>query len=485
MNARWSIVLTIATFVGAAMVIAVPADEAVEPDEAASRRLVLRSSSHPNRQMAVQSAVHRGLSWLSTQQNRDGSMAAKSEKFQLYTTAATVSALVSSGQQPRRGQYGDLMTGAVGHLLSLQQDDGAFSATVLAPRGREHATAALALCAVYDSSGGSEHRLGSAIERAVAYSGRVQHKLGTGPNDDGGWVYGPPRPATIPATVYELMFLRAAADAGFDVPQTWIDDALTFVANCYVPERTDPAMGVFAETVGSTKRRYHFTPMALLALQLHGRGNDPMALDAIQWLGNRNLPKLTKDVTKQTQIVAFYRHHYAGVQAMSQAGGENWKRFHTFIVDELLPLQAPDGRWGHVSEPYESQYGDVYNTAHAIMMLTSGERADGRTTNRSITNSELSPNSRRNESAAVDEEKERLRLQEEYARITSSKASSMSLEELRDAVAAARKESSEREAETKLKAVIQNLNKLVEQYPESRAAKAAKEARELLTKPEG
>ena len=56
----------------------------------------------------------------------------------------------------------------------------------------------------------------------------------------------------------------------------------------------------------------------------------------------------------------------------------------------------------------------------------------------------------------------------------------MTVEELKDAVADAREETSELKAKKELAALVGNLGKLIEKYPQS---KAAKEARKLLGKP--
>jgi hypothetical protein len=73
------------------------------------------------------------------------------------------------------------------------------------------------------------------------------------------------------------------------------------------------------------------------------------------------------------------------------------------------------------------------------------------------------------------------KLRNEYAQIAQGKAALMSLEELKDAVADAREEFSELKAEKELAALVGNLGKLIEKYPQS---KAAKEARKLLGKPD-
>ena len=73
------------------------------------------------------------------------------------------------------------------------------------------------------------------------------------------------------------------------------------------------------------------------------------------------------------------------------------------------------------------------------------------------------------------------KLRNEYTQIAQSKAALMTAEELKAAVAVAREETSELRAKKELAALVGNLSKLIEKYPQS---KAAKEARKLLRKPE-
>ena len=73
------------------------------------------------------------------------------------------------------------------------------------------------------------------------------------------------------------------------------------------------------------------------------------------------------------------------------------------------------------------------------------------------------------------------KLRNEYTQIAQSKAALMTTEELKEAVAVACEEISELRAEKELAALVGNLGKLIEKYPQS---KAAGEARNLLGKPD-
>ena len=251
----------------------------------------------------------------------------------------------------------------IDYLLTLQHEDGSFYA---GPRldGRRHPTVAVTLCELYGTTAGEQaDRMRAAIQRGLGFSRRQQTPKGNAMYE-GGWSYSPNAPPSILNTsVWEMMFLRSASNAGFDVPAESVHKAVAFVARCYISDRRLQIGGVFRREPGDPRTSYGYTGMGMLALQLHGRRDDPMVLNAADWVAA--LP-----VAQQGQINGFYRHHYVCAQAMAQVGGEHWKKFFPPLVATLLPLQAEDGHWLLAPGTFEDQYGDVYNTALAVLLLT-------------------------------------------------------------------------------------------------------------------
>ncbi len=79
------------------------------------------------------------------------------------------------------------------------------------------------------------------------------------------------------------------------------------------------------------------------------------------------------------------------------------------------------------------------------------------------------------------EHSEMQKLRAEYGKIAQNKAALMSLDELRKAVESSRADFAELRAAKELETAVGNLNKIIEQYPNS---KAAKSARKLLGQPD-
>ena len=98
---------------------------------------------------------------------------------------------------------------------------------------------------------------------------------------------------------FELYFLRLAHNAGFEVPQTWVDEGLGFIERCYKPGPLIVGTGGRRLPVTPNQGVFYWYPepppgepiwagtdttaTAMLTLQLHGRRQDQMVLKAADW----------------------------------------------------------------------------------------------------------------------------------------------------------------------------------------------------------
>ena len=79
-------------------------------------------------------------------------------------------------------------------------------------------------------------KLSTVIEKAIAATSEIQDFKGGRPKEKGGWKYivDPfTGKADLSSTAWQLMFLRSAKNAGFDVPKENIDQAMAFVKHCF------------------------------------------------------------------------------------------------------------------------------------------------------------------------------------------------------------------------------------------------------------
>ena len=239
-----------------------------------------------------------------------------------------------------------------------------------------HSIAGVALCEVYGmSDAAASERIRTAIEKALAFTRKKQIARKRHPGDKGGWRYlrerEEPEDADLSVTSWQLMFLRAAKNAGFHVPSEQIDEAMA-----YVVRRFDRSVGTFEyvrnSPQGAAKRRAmrttrHTRAMAgsgILSLALGGMHNTAMARSAGQWI-------LRNNFDRYNQGPGGDRYHYGAYycsQAMFQLGGEYWRQFYPRLVRVLVANQNRDGSWG--PESGSSRWGVAYSTAMAVQALT-------------------------------------------------------------------------------------------------------------------
>ncbi len=336
-----------------AAVVLFPAYEALAED--------LSAGLKPEQLNEIRAAVDRGIQFIATQQNADGSFGEVSQAPEC-TTSFVVLALLSRGHQPGQGRYGRLISRAIEWLLAIQRDDGSFS---IQPRSRlpdwiSHPLTGVALCEAY-SSGTSSDRTSEAIKQALAYSRETQQKPKLFPSYAGGWHYGKnadqrrPQWSTLSPSCWELYFMRSAHSAGFRVQQTSVDEGLGFIARCYKPGPLIAGnWGARRLPVGADQGVFFWYPKpppghpiwadtdttaaAMLTFQLHRKREDPMVLKAADWLAKQ-------PIAGQGMVPSFYYTCYITSHAMAQVGGEPWQSFYPQVVNILLPYQDPNGNF--------------------------------------------------------------------------------------------------------------------------------------------
>ncbi|MCB1100482.1 MAG: terpene cyclase/mutase family protein [Verrucomicrobiae bacterium] len=322
---------------------------------------------------SLERSVDRGLKWLSTQQEKDGSFDS-AKVGQPAVTSLAIMAFLSRGHQPGSGPYGKQLEAAIDYVLNAQRGDGLFS--VLDARGEykkhqashtasyNHAVTGLMLGEVYGMcSGKQSERVRQAIEKALIYTWKLQRNHKDRDSDLGGWRYVADRndrDSDIGVTGWHLMFLRSARNAEFDVPKMFIDDALGFVRRC----RVDTRKGVFSYYPDDEdEASMTMTAIGTLSLALGGQFKDPLVKEAADWM-------LDKGVDDYDDNKRWHYCHYYYVQAMAQVGGEYWRETFPKALSELVRNQRKDGKWEPSNGPKEEVFGPSYFTALGILTLT-------------------------------------------------------------------------------------------------------------------
>jgi hypothetical protein len=319
----------------------------------------------------LDAVVDRGLLFLSGKQQSDGSFEAV-DTGQPGITALCVMAFLSRGHLPGKGPYGKQLSRAIDYTLSTQQPSGMFwKLEFVRPHsGKQgiynHGIAGLMLSEVYGMTDAEQQqRIRAAILKAIALTRRYQLGRKNNPIDKGGWRY--PnlqkfRNSDVSSTSWQLMFLRSARNAEFEVPKQYIDEALAYIKRSFNHDKRVweyPLRGrtyVSAGVVGS----------GIVSLVLGGEQESEIARQAGDWV-------LTYDFSRYNRTPhRFDRYHYSAFycsQAVHQLGGKYWKQFYPPLMQILIDNQNRDGSWPQERQK-DAKFGKVYTSAFAILALT-------------------------------------------------------------------------------------------------------------------
>ena len=328
----------------------------------------------PAQRRMVDRAVDRALAMIAANQRSDGSFPTP-VRAQPGVTALCVQAFLTRGHLPGAGPYGEKLNSAVGYILASQRNSGLLARVPSEPtyvsNGAcrtgmyNHAIAGVVLCEVYGvADAATSEKIRPVIEKALAFTRRMQLSRKYHPADRGGWRYlrrMDDRESDLSITAWQLMFLRAARNAGFHVPAEQIDQAMSYVIRCF-----ERGMGSFTYTLESGRFTRAMAGSGILALAMGGRHDSTMARAAGQWILRQSFTRYNDDRGAED------RYHYGAYycsQAMFQLGGNYWRRFYPRLVSVLIAHQNRDGSWGPEAGR-DGMWGRVYSTALTVQALT-------------------------------------------------------------------------------------------------------------------
>jgi len=337
----------------------------------------------------VDDSVARGLSWLAARQQRDGSFPTLAQGQPGVTSLCTL-AFLAHGHLPDEGEYGQHLQRAIDYILSCQQKNGLLAR--VAPRGLEisrrvdhtmgttavynHAIGSLLLSETYGMVGPDRAaELQPVIETSLEATFLMQGWAKRRKIDNGGWRYLHHSPSgsrsidsDLTVTAWQLMFLRSAKNAGFDVPQEPIDNAIQYIKRCYRPNSGD--FNYYAGEGGRPSRGN--SGSAILALAHAGYHNSPEALEAGNWILKYPFDRYNKTETFSLPRGHKDRYHYGVFEcsyAMYQLGGKYWEDFFPRTARTLIANQQPKGSWQAESYSEDQRYGEAYTTALVLLSL--------------------------------------------------------------------------------------------------------------------
>jgi hypothetical protein len=185
-------------------------------------------------------------------------------------------------------------------------------------------------------------------------------------SNKGGWRYEPQSSdADISVSVWQLMSLRAAKNAGLDVPADAIARAVAYVKRSYRSERDaqgrplNMAAAFSYEPYGG-RQTFSTTAAGLLSLLVCGQ------YDAPEVIGSANF--LMKEPPEINEPWFYYGNYYYA-QGMYQRGGDFAATARRRTEDILLTAQSPEGAW-YPRNGNEKSAGAVYATSLALLSIS-------------------------------------------------------------------------------------------------------------------
>jgi hypothetical protein len=294
---------------------------------------------------AADRAIRRGLEWLAGRQNEDGAFASSSYGQNVGVCALAGLAFMSEGSTPGRGRYGAQVSRITDYLLEHTQETGYVYAQGAASHGPMygHGFATLFLAEVYGMTPRSDIR--DKLAKATQLIINTQ-------NAEGGWRYQPQRAdADLSVTVCEIMALRAARNAGINVPVGVVERTIEYVKRCQNPD------GGFMYMTTGGPSAFPRSAAGVVALYSAGVYEGREIDQGLEYL-MQHLPR-GDNFSRESHY--FYGHYY-GVQAMWHAGGDYWRQWYPAIRDALVERQRDDGSW-------IDQISPEYGTAMACIIL--------------------------------------------------------------------------------------------------------------------
>jgi len=316
----------------------------------------------------LQRSMDKALVYMAGRQKRDGSFPVIRPHAEPAVTSLCVMGFLARGHVPGNGEYGLLLNDAIDYVLSCQKPNG-FLVHVfpseqtymhLQPShssSYNHAIAFLMLCEVYGMIDPRQsNKIREAIEKALKVTLKCQITDDGSRLHQGGWGYIPPYPnypADLSVASWQMMALRAAKNAGFDVPIQTITEAIDYVERCfqantgtfeYTPKYPDPSQGMAGA--------------GILLMSLAGEHRTPMARAAGNWLLQRPI----KFGAFQFEYAAYYC-----TQAALQLGEPYWSRIYPSILEMILANQNRNGSWA--TSEIARDWSEIYTTSMLTLAL--------------------------------------------------------------------------------------------------------------------
>ena len=337
-------------------------------------------AAEPPKTDKVDTAVARAVGFLLTQQDlKEGSFNDRTrESNSNAMTALAIMAMASVGHLPTdMTKEGEAVRRGIDFLVRAdrQTPDGYFGAKD-GSRMYGHGITTLALTEMLGMGvdRAQEKLLRERCQKAIELILRSQKVKKYDRKFDGGWRYAPDSgDSDLSASVWQLMALRSAKNAGLTVPKEAIDAAVAYLKRSYYSARDAEGRPTNLKSgcayMPGNSPEYATAAAGLLSLQVCGEYETPEVIGSAEWLREKtesNPATRTRKLDANHQWFFYGTYYYA--QGMQKRGGEYAREAREFTEQTLLARQNAEGSW--VGNNQELGAGRVYSTSLAVLSLS-------------------------------------------------------------------------------------------------------------------
>ncbi|MEJ6581227.1 MAG: terpene cyclase/mutase family protein [Akkermansiaceae bacterium] len=284
---------------------------------------------------AVENIYTRGLRFLATSQNEQGSWDGGSGS-EAGVVGLAVMAFLAHGEDPNHGPYAKNIEKAINYIIKQKKESNGYLGSSMYSHG--FATLALAECyGMY-----RDERIAQTLKQAVDLILTAQKR-----NPRGGWRYSPDdTTADTSVAGCQLVALYAARNAGIPVPDAAFAKAHKYMQSC---RGSNGGYG-YQSAMGD---RVTLTAIGVLCESLAKNHDDKLYKASAKYLA--------KNLNHRERHYTYYFEYYMA-QALFHSSEEVWREWDAKNVRLLSTIQAPDGS-------FPGNHGTAFSTSGALLSL--------------------------------------------------------------------------------------------------------------------
>jgi hypothetical protein len=321
------------------------------------------ASDNPFQSDEVDASIDRGIRFLLTQQRPDGAIVDRAHETTM--SALAVMALASTGVTPSSNDdRGVACRRALEYVLKDdRQDKAGYFGAADGSRMYGHGIITLMLTEMLGMGAdeAQDDLIHKKCQKAIDLILSAQKHRKNSKSHQGGWRYAPnAEDSDLSVSVWQLMALRSAKNDGLAVPAEAIQDAVGYLERSFTERNKKLKSGGFSYLPEQNNPTFAMTAAGLLAMQVCGQYDSPMAESASEWL--------LKHPPKPNERFIYYGTYYFS-QGMYQRGGDHAAQANRLVRSLLLPTQLGNGSW-EANGGEEQSAGKTYATCMSILSLS-------------------------------------------------------------------------------------------------------------------